>query len=45
VDADALRVTALPGDPNVLVANLPYNVSVPVLLHFMETFRVSSAVS
>jgi 16S rRNA (adenine1518-N6/adenine1519-N6)-dimethyltransferase len=38
VDADALRVTALPGDPNVLVANLPYNVSVPVLLHFMETF-------
>lgn len=38
VDADALRITALPGDPNVLVANLPYNVSVPVLLHFMETF-------
>lgn len=38
VDADALRVTELPGDPNVLVANLPYNVSVPVLLHFMETF-------
>ncbi len=38
VDADALRVTELPGDPAVLVANLPYNVSVPVLLHFMETF-------
>ncbi|WP_194395832.1 16S rRNA (adenine(1518)-N(6)/adenine(1519)-N(6))-dimethyltransferase RsmA [Microbacterium atlanticum] len=38
VDADALRVTALPGDPAVLVANLPYNVSVPVLLHFLETF-------
>ncbi|WP_431801517.1 16S rRNA (adenine(1518)-N(6)/adenine(1519)-N(6))-dimethyltransferase RsmA [Microbacterium sp. bgisy203] len=38
VDADALRITDLPGDPNVLVANLPYNVSVPVLLHFMETF-------
>lgn len=38
VDADALRVTALPGDPTVLVANLPYNVSVPVLLHFLETF-------
>ncbi|GAA3914763.1 16S rRNA (adenine(1518)-N(6)/adenine(1519)-N(6))-dimethyltransferase RsmA [Microbacterium invictum] len=38
VDADALRITELPGDPNVLVANLPYNVSVPVLLHFMETF-------
>ena len=38
VDADALRVTALPGDPRVLVANLPYNISVPVLLHFLETF-------
>jgi 16S rRNA (adenine1518-N6/adenine1519-N6)-dimethyltransferase len=38
VDADALRVRELPGDPTVLVANLPYNVSVPVLLHFMETF-------
>ncbi|MBS1674155.1 MAG: 16S rRNA (adenine(1518)-N(6)/adenine(1519)-N(6))-dimethyltransferase RsmA [Actinobacteria bacterium] len=38
VDADALRVTSLPGEPTVLVANLPYNVSVPVLLHFLETF-------
>lgn len=38
VDADALRVTELPGEPGVLVANLPYNVSVPVLLHLLETF-------
>lgn len=38
VDADALRVTDLPGDPTVLVANLPYNISVPVLLHFLEHF-------
>ena len=38
VCADALRVSALPGEPSVLVANLPYNVSVPVLLHFLETF-------
>jgi 16S rRNA (adenine1518-N6/adenine1519-N6)-dimethyltransferase len=38
VDADALRVRELPGEPTVLVANLPYNVSVPVLLHFLETF-------
>jgi 16S rRNA (adenine1518-N6/adenine1519-N6)-dimethyltransferase len=38
VDADALAVAELPGDPTVLVANLPYNVSVPVLLHFLETF-------
>ncbi len=42
VDADALRVTELPGDPSVLVANLPYNVSVPVLLHFLETFPALS---
>lgn len=38
VGADALDVTKLPGDPVALVANLPYNVSVPVLLHFLETF-------
>lgn len=38
IAADALRVTDLPGEPDVLVANLPYNVSVPVLLHFMENF-------
>ncbi|MEJ1088429.1 16S rRNA (adenine(1518)-N(6)/adenine(1519)-N(6))-dimethyltransferase RsmA [Microbacterium sp. Mu-80] len=38
VDADAMQVTELPGDPTILVANLPYNVSVPVLLHFLETF-------
>ncbi|WP_437584467.1 16S rRNA (adenine(1518)-N(6)/adenine(1519)-N(6))-dimethyltransferase RsmA [Paramicrobacterium sp. CJ85] len=34
---DALRVQDLPGEPTRLVANLPYNVSVPVLLHLMET--------
>ncbi len=38
VTADALRVDELPGDPRVVVANLPYNVSVPVLLHLMERF-------
>ena len=37
VEADALRLTALPGPtPTALVANLPYNVSVPVLLHLLE---------
>ncbi|ASR56516.1 16S rRNA (adenine(1518)-N(6)/adenine(1519)-N(6))-dimethyltransferase RsmA [Cellulomonas sp. PSBB021] len=36
---DALEVTALPGEPpRALVANLPYNVSVPVLLTFLERF-------
>jgi 16S rRNA (adenine1518-N6/adenine1519-N6)-dimethyltransferase len=35
---DALRVDALPAAPDALVANLPYNISVPVLLHFLEHF-------
>lgn len=35
---DALLVNALPLQPTKLVANLPYNVSVPVLLHFLENF-------
>lgn len=34
--ADAMRVGAVPGPPpTALVANLPYNVSVPVLLHLL----------
>ena len=37
VTADALRVRELPGPPpTALVANLPYNVAVPVLLHLLE---------
>lgn len=37
VEADALRVAAtdLPVVPTALVANLPYNVAVPVLLHLL----------
>jgi 16S rRNA (adenine1518-N6/adenine1519-N6)-dimethyltransferase len=41
VQADALRITSaqLPGPaPTALVANLPYNVAVPVLLHMLEHF-------
>ena len=38
ISADAMNVTELPFEPDALVANLPYNISVPVLLHFMETF-------
>ncbi|HYI59222.1 MAG TPA: 16S rRNA (adenine(1518)-N(6)/adenine(1519)-N(6))-dimethyltransferase RsmA [Microlunatus sp.] len=38
VQADALRITALPYEPTRVVANLPYNVSVPVLLHLLATF-------
>jgi 16S rRNA (adenine1518-N6/adenine1519-N6)-dimethyltransferase len=35
VTADALKIGALPAAPTVLVANLPYNVAVPVLLHLL----------
>jgi len=35
---DALKLMELPGEPARLVANLPYNISVPVLLHFLEHF-------
>lgn len=38
VIGDALKISELPGDPSALVANLPYNISVPVLIHFLETF-------
>ena len=38
VNKDALEVTELPKNPTVLVANLPYNVSVPVLLNLLERF-------
>ena len=38
IHQDALHLKALPDAPTVLVANLPYNVSVPVLLHLLEIF-------
>lgn len=39
VAADAMTVTELPGRlPTAVVANLPYNVSVPVLMHLLESF-------
>ena len=38
VNQDALDVKELPKNPTVLVANLPYNVSVPVLLNLLERF-------
>jgi len=33
--ADALRLEDLPHEPTALVANLPYNVAVPVVLHLL----------
>lgn len=39
VHADAMDVTRLPGpQPTALVANLPYNVAVPVLLNMLASF-------
>ena len=38
INKDALVISELPKNPTVLVANLPYNVSVPVLLNLLERF-------
>jgi 16S rRNA (adenine1518-N6/adenine1519-N6)-dimethyltransferase len=38
VPADALRITSLPAEATALVANLPYNIAVPAVLHVLETF-------
>jgi 16S rRNA (adenine1518-N6/adenine1519-N6)-dimethyltransferase len=38
ISADALKITELPAQPTAVVANLPYNVSVPVLLHLLAGF-------
>jgi 16S rRNA (adenine1518-N6/adenine1519-N6)-dimethyltransferase len=38
INADALRVDSVPEAPTAVVANLPYNVAVPVLLHLLATF-------
>ncbi len=38
INDDAISVRELPFKPTVLVANLPYNVSVPVLLNILEHF-------
>jgi 16S rRNA (adenine1518-N6/adenine1519-N6)-dimethyltransferase len=39
INQDALTINSLPANPTVLVANLPYNVSVPVFLHLLEVFQ------
>ena len=38
INQDAMVVDSLPVHPDVLIANLPYNISVPVLLRFIELF-------
>ncbi len=45
LNADALRVTAEQlGNPTALVANLPYNVSVPVVLHLLAALPTMTRV-
>lgn len=39
INEDALKVTELPAAPDALVANLPYNVAVPVVLHLLAQFE------
>jgi 16S rRNA (adenine1518-N6/adenine1519-N6)-dimethyltransferase len=39
INADALQVDTVPEPPTSVVANLPYNVAVPVLLHLLATFH------
>ena len=39
INADAMEVDEIAGRPDKLVANLPYNISVPVLLTFLEKFE------
>ncbi|MCX6404058.1 MAG: 16S rRNA (adenine(1518)-N(6)/adenine(1519)-N(6))-dimethyltransferase RsmA [Actinobacteria bacterium] len=38
LNTDALKLAELPTKATKLVANLPYNISVPVILHFLEKF-------
>ncbi|MHA7300657.1 16S rRNA (adenine(1518)-N(6)/adenine(1519)-N(6))-dimethyltransferase RsmA [Pseudarthrobacter sp. MDT1-22] len=38
IQADAMKVTSLPVEPTAIVANLPYNVAVPVVLHLLQHF-------
>lgn len=38
VEGDALRIEELPEAPTCLIANLPYNVAVPILLHLLVAF-------
>ena len=38
INEDAQLINVLPQTPTALVANLPYNISVPVILHLLEKF-------
>ncbi|MFT4185649.1 MAG: 16S rRNA (adenine(1518)-N(6)/adenine(1519)-N(6))-dimethyltransferase RsmA [Micrococcaceae bacterium] len=38
IHKDAVRVTELPNEPTAFVANLPYNVAVPIFLNILKRF-------
>ncbi len=38
IAGDAMRIESLPAPPTAVVANLPYNVAVPILLHLLARF-------
>lgn len=38
INQDAMQIKDLPKTPTKLVANLPYNISVPVVLHLLQQF-------
>lgn len=38
LNEDALKISELPAPATKLIANLPYNISVPVILNFLEKF-------
>lgn len=44
IQGDALTTTELPRDASVLVANLPYNTSVPIVLHALSTLPALQSV-
>jgi 16S rRNA (adenine1518-N6/adenine1519-N6)-dimethyltransferase len=44
ITADALTVSEVAGEPTALVANLPYNTSVPITLHLLQALPSLRAV-
>ncbi|CAD67235.1 MAG: 16S rRNA (adenine(1518)-N(6)/adenine(1519)-N(6))-dimethyltransferase [Tropheryma whipplei] len=38
INDDALKLRALPITPKMLVANLPYNIAVPLIMHVLQQF-------
>lgn len=44
IRGDALRTAELPDDATLVVANLPYNTSVPIVLHLLSTLPNISSV-